>query len=48
MDTEKALSLTSPDKLLKAAKEAEARNCDLDIVRKLWSLYFKYSAGRRA
>lgn len=41
MNIERALALTDPDEILKAAKEAEARNCEEPVVRQLWNNYFK-------
>ena len=41
LDIEKALKLKNPDNLLKAAKEAEQRNCEQGIIRKLYDLYYE-------
>ena len=40
MNEQKALKLTDPEEILKAAKEAETRNCEESIIRQLWKNYF--------
>jgi len=40
MDEEKALQLTKPAEILKAAKEAEQRNCEPSIINQLYLNYY--------
>lgn len=37
----RALKLKKSKDLLRAAKDAEARNCEQEIIRKLYELYYK-------
>jgi hypothetical protein len=41
MDTQKALELTKPEEILRAVHEAEARNCEQWVIRRLWDNYYK-------
>ncbi len=41
MDEEKALKLTKPEEIWRAAIEAETRNCELSVVRQLYANYYK-------
>jgi hypothetical protein len=36
----KALKLKDPDEILAAAKDAEARNCEQWVIRKLYAMYY--------
>jgi len=38
---ESVLAYYTKEELLAAVKLAESRNCELNIVNKLWSLYYK-------
>jgi hypothetical protein len=40
MDEEKALALTNSDDILRAALEAEQRNCRLEVIRQLYKNYY--------
>ncbi len=40
MNIEAALKLKKSKDLLRAAKDAEARNCEQKVIRKLYELYY--------
>lgn len=48
MNIERALKLTDPDTILKAAKEAETRNCEEWCIRKLYDNWLVASGQKKS